>query len=62
MQGPSSPEGKERVKSNVLPFPSLRQMPPDPPRHRWLRVVGLQALVLFLLIAVVVVVDALFSR
>lgn len=26
---------EDRVKSNVLPFPSLRSMPPDPPRWRW---------------------------
>ena len=26
---------EDRVKSNVLPFPTLRAMPPDPPRWRW---------------------------
>ncbi len=50
------------MKSNVLPFPSLRRMPPDPPRRRWLRKLALQALVLAAVIGLVILANALFGR
>lgn len=50
------------MKSNVLPFPSLRKMPPDPPRHRWLRTFALQLCVLAAVIGVIILVNVLFGH
>lgn len=55
------------MKNNVLPFPSLHPMPPDPPRTlwqrmlRWVRPVLLVTVVTGLVIVAVIVFNSLFA-